>query len=176
MRARGGELRERVLQGGSRHAEEGDRQLGHLRLVHRPQHLQVRCRAERGEPRDVVGMDDLQVREMVPDPGFPGAARAGRAGSLDGVERGADRPVAERVEVHLEARLVEGGHVAGELAGVDEVQPGVPSRAAVVIEVGGEHRGGVVLHDAVEHHLHAGRPESPGRVVLAVVEQPLELL
>ena len=113
---------------------------------------------------------------MVPDPVFPGAARAGRAGSLDGVERVADRPVAERVEVHLDARLVEGGHVAGELAGVDEVQPGVPSRAAVVIEVGGEHRGGVVLHDAVEHHLHAGRPESPGRVVLAVVEQPLELL
>ena len=91
-------------------AEERDRQLVHLRLVGGPQRLDVRDRAELREPRDVVGVHDLQVGEVV-----PAVARAvGGARRLEGVERLADGPVAERVEVDLEAGGVELGHVVAQ--------------------------------------------------------------
>ena len=54
---------------------------------------------ERPEAGDVVGVDDLEVGEVV----AVVVEAVGRAGGLDRVERLAHRPVAEGVEVHLEA-------------------------------------------------------------------------
>ena len=70
---------------------------------HRPQRLGVGERAEPPEPRQVVGVDDLDVGEVRPRVG-PAVRLAGR---LHGVERLADRPVAQRVEVRLEPERVE---------------------------------------------------------------------
>ena len=135
--------------------EERQGQLVHLRLVRRPQRLDVRDGAERGEARDVVRVHDLEVREVVPPVG-----RAVRGTScLDGVQRLAHRAVAERVEVHLEARGVEPGHVLAQRERVDEAEPGVVGPAAAAVEVGLEHGRGEVLGDAVLHDLDAGRGE-----------------
>jgi hypothetical protein len=164
--------RERVLPGGPGLAQERDRQLGHLRLVGGPQRLDVGGRPERGEPRDVVGVDDLQVRQMVAD----GRIRVGPPRRFDRVERVAHRAVAERVEVHLEAVGVELGDEPGEFVGVDEVEAGVVGRAAMRVEVRVEQRGGVVLGHPVQHHLHAGGPEPADGVAVAPVQQLGQLL
>ena len=63
-----------------------------------PQRLGVRHRSQRAEARDVVGMDHLDVREVVAIVA-PGRSRRS---CLDGVQRLAHGPVADRVEVHLE--------------------------------------------------------------------------
>ena len=63
-----------------------------------PQRLGVRDGAERAEARDVVGVHDLDVREVVAAVVGPLAVARG----LDGVERLADGAVAEGVEMHLE--------------------------------------------------------------------------
>ena len=73
------------------------------------------------EPRDVVGVHDLQVGEVVAAVG----RAVGGARRLDGVERLADGAVAERVEVHLEAGGVELGDVVAQRDRVDEGEPGV---------------------------------------------------
>ena len=110
------------------------------------------------EARDVVRVDDLQVGQVVP-PAVPSAGPPGRLHRVQGV---ADRAVAQRVEMDLEALAVERGHEAGKLVRVDEVQAAVLGGAPVTVEVGLEHGGRVALGDAVEHHLHAGGPEPPG--------------
>ena len=97
--------------------EERDRELVHLGLVAGPVRLRVGDDAERREARDVVGVDDLDVGDVGPRVG----PAVGRAGRLDRVERVADGPVADRVEVRLEADRVEPGHRLGEQLGVDEV-------------------------------------------------------
>ena len=63
-------------------AEERDRELVHLRLVRGPQGLDVRGRADLGEPGDVVRVDDLQMGQVVP----AGRRTVLRACGLDGVE------------------------------------------------------------------------------------------
>ena len=70
------------------------------------------------EPRDVVGVHDLEVGEVVAAVG----RAVGGARRLDGVERLADGPVAEGVEVDLEAGRVELGHVIAQGDRVDEAQ------------------------------------------------------
>ena len=68
---------------------------------------------------DVVGMDDLDVGDVRPRVG----RAVGRAGGLDGVERLADRAVADGVEVRLEAERVERGHPGLEALRVDLDRP-----------------------------------------------------
>src|SRR3954452_1984674 len=96
------------------------------------------------------------MREVVADP-----RRAGiPAGGLYGVQRVAHGAVTECVEVDLETLRRQRGHKARKLLRVDEVQAAVRGAAPVAVEVWLQHRGGVVLGDAVEHHLHARRPEA----------------
>ncbi len=102
--------RERVLPRRPLRAQERDRELVHLRLAAGPQRLGVPDRAEAGEARHVVGMDDLDVGEVRPRVGH--AVRG--PGCLDRVERVPDRPVAERMEVRLEPGRIEPGHDARE--------------------------------------------------------------
>ncbi len=163
---------ERVLPAAPALAEEGDGEVVHLRLVRGPQRLDVGRRRQGGESRDVVGMHYLQVGQMVSLPA--GAVR--RSGGLDGVERVPHGAVSERVEVNLEALPVQRRHEARQFSGVDEVQPRDLCRAAVAVQVRLEHRGGVVLSDAVEHHLHAGRAEPARLPVPAAVDQLRHLL
>ena len=137
-------------------AEERDGQLVHLRLVGGPERLNVGDRLELREPRQVVGVHNLEVREVVAAVGRP----VGLAGRLDRVERLANGAVAEGVEVHLETGCVELGHVVAQRDRVDEAQAGVVGGTAVVAEVGLEHRGREVLGDAVLHDLHAGGGEA----------------
>ena len=97
------EAPERVLPRPASAPEERDRELVHLAFVRRPERLGVRDDAERAEPREVVGMDDLDVREVVAE--VVRAVR--RAGGLDRVERLAHRAFREGVEVHLEPLRVQ---------------------------------------------------------------------
>ena len=63
----------------------------------------VRDGAQPPEPRDVVGVDHLDVREVV-----AAVVRAvGVARGLDGVERLAHGALRQRVEVHLEPERVQ---------------------------------------------------------------------
>ena len=71
--------------------------------MRRPERLRVRHRAEPAEPRDVVGVHDLDVREVVAVVVRP--VRAQRR--LDRVEGLAHGAFAERVEVHLEPERVQ---------------------------------------------------------------------
>src|SRR5580700_4527569 len=108
---------ERVLPAGSALTEERDGQLVHLRLVRRPQGLDVGGGAELGEPADIVGMHDLEVGEVVPL-----AVAVGGASGGDRVEGMAYCAVTEGVEVHLETRVVQRGDESRQLGRVDEVQ------------------------------------------------------
>ena len=59
-----------------------------------------------GEARDVVGVDHLQVGQVMPAALAPLRARAAATAS----SASPDRAVAEGVEVHLEALAVQRGH------------------------------------------------------------------
>ena len=129
--------------------QERQRELVDLVFVRRPERLQVRDGVELGEPGGLGLGDDLQVGEVVAAVG----RAVGLARRLDRVERLADGPVAERVEVHLEAGRVERGHDLAESRRIDERQAAVVGVVAVPVAVGREHRGGLVLGDAVDHDL-----------------------
>ena len=156
------ERAERVLPCPPRLSEERDRQVVHLRLVRRPERLGVRERTERAEPRQVVGVHDLDVREMMAQV----VEAVGRARRLDRVERLAHRAVRERVEVHLEPERVQPRDRLLQELGLDHREPAVVGRVAVLVEVGVERRAREVLADAVLHDLDArgGEPArlSPG--------------
>ena len=115
------EAGERVLQVGPLRAEEGQRQLVHLRLGLGPVGLRVRDDVEGGEPRQVVRLDDLDVGDVMPVV----VAAVGLSGRLDGVQGQPDRPVADGVLVDLEAepvQLDDGG--AEQRPGRDRSGPG----------------------------------------------------
>ena len=135
----------------------GSGQLGHLRLVARPQRLAVRRHAERhGTWAGRRGGRPGGARcDAVPS---PGPVRG--PGGGDRVERLADRAVPDGVDVDLEPAGVDGGHRLRSVPpGSKKLVPRAPGRVAVAIEVGGQHRGREVLADAVLHDLHAGGAE-----------------
>src|SRR5262249_56507625 len=102
-----------VLPAGPAFPQERNGQLVHLRLVGGPERLDVSGRRHAGEARDVIGVDHLEVGQVM-----PGTARAvGPPGLLHGVQGVADRAVAQRVEVNLEPFAVERGDEGGKLAG-----------------------------------------------------------
>ena len=117
-------------------------------------------------------MDDLDVGHV--------RARVGRTvggpGGRDRVQRVAHGPVADRVEVRLEAEGIDAGHGIGQDLGVDEVDAAVRRLAPRPVQVGVEHRGGEVLGDAVEQQLDARGLEPAERAALPEVEPALDLL
>src|SRR4029453_16799517 len=123
--------------------------------------------AELSEAGLVVGMDQLDVREVV-----AGVAPAVRVpGRLDGVERLAYGPVADRVQVYLEPVRVEEHEHPLELLGLVHRHPPVV-RPLVRLEEGAVE----VLEHAVLEDLHSAEPETPERPALAHLEEILDLL
>ena len=108
---------ERVLPRGPVVAQGRDGELVHLRLVRRPQRLDVGGRAEPGETRDVLGVHDLHVGQVMPAT-RPAVLGPGGRDRVQGVP---DRAVPERVEVNLEALAVQRGDEPGQFGRVDEV-------------------------------------------------------
>ncbi len=96
------EAPERIVVGGAL-ADEREGEIVDVRAVRGPVRLGVRDDAELGESRLVVGMDQLDVREVV--------ARVAPAvcllSRLDRVKGFSDGAVADRVQMHLEAVRVE---------------------------------------------------------------------
>ena len=84
----------------------------------------------------------------------------GLPSGLDRIEGLPDRAIAQRMEVHLEAELVELRHVTLEAPGIHEIDAPVARRMPAGIEVRLEHRGGVVLGNAVGHDLDGRRRET----------------
>lgn len=132
-------------------------QLGHLVVVAGPQRLGVDGDAERGEAGDVVGVDHLDVGEVVP----AGGPAALRPEPLDRVEPAAHGAVADGVQVEVEPGTVEGGghpqqHVAHDLR-ADRRKTAGPVGAAPLGQVGDD------VVDRLEgggarHPQRAGRP------------------
>ena len=89
-----------VLPGGPCWPDERHGEVVVLCVVAGPQRLEVRGDAELREPLKVGGADELKVGDVMP---CAHPLRVGQGGER--VERGADRPVADRVEVHLEAEV-----------------------------------------------------------------------
>jgi hypothetical protein len=142
---------ERVLPRGSFGSEEGDGQLVQLWFVRGPQRLDVGRGTEAREPGYVVGVHELemgQVRTRVARP-----VRLPRR--LHGVQRVAYGPVAQRVEMALEAERVQLGHVRRKLGRVDEAGAPIGGGAAALVEIGVEQRGRTRLGDPVQHELDA---------------------
>src|SRR4051794_26489948 len=107
------------------------------------------------------------MREVVAHP-----RRAGTpTGGLYRVQRVAHGAVTECVEVDLETLRRQRCHKSRKLLRVDEVQAAVRGAAPVLVEIWLQHRGRVVLGDAVQHHLHARRPEALTAYEAAPVEQ-----
>ena len=113
-------------------AEERDRQVVHLRLVRGPQRLDVRGGARAG------GTAGCR-RGARPGCGRGGGGRRSgrsRQRGLDRVERLPDRAVAERVEVHLEARARPAAVTACfSSSGSTNEMPAFVGRLAVRVEV-----------------------------------------
>jgi hypothetical protein len=142
---------ERVLPPRSLLTEERQRQVDHLVVEAGPERLHVRRHSELGEATYVVGMDQLQVRDVVPE------AAAGHG--LEGVERFPGAPVADGVHVDLETLGVQPRDVPPQRRRVDERVAAVAGGVTAAVEVRPGQRGGAVLGDPVLHHLDAGRPE-----------------
>jgi HAAS domain-containing protein len=103
--------------------DERERQIGHVAAGGGPVGLRIRHDSELGEAGLVVGMDELNVGQVVT--GVAASVRLLRR--FDRVERLAHGAVADRVEMHLEAVAVEEGHDAGELLGLVHADAAVVS-------------------------------------------------
>ena len=91
--------------------------------MHGPVGLGIGGHAERAEPPDVVGVDDLDVGDV----GTRVAHAVGPPRRLDRVERLADGSLADGVEVRLEPERVQARDVLAESLRVDQ------GRSAVVV-------------------------------------------
>ena len=99
------------------------------------------------------------------------------AGRLDGVERVAHGPVAERVEVRLEPERVEPDDVAAfRVSASMKSSPELSVAWPCDVEVGLEHRGGAVLDDPVAHELHARRRVAAEDAVRPPLDELVDLL
>ena len=167
-----GEVAERIHLVDAVLPEERHRELVHLRIALSPVGLGVHDRIEVAEAREIVGVHDLHVGEMVAKV----VPSVDADGVLDGVEREAYGTVADRVQVHLEAESAELGERVLEDVGVDELQTGVVRVAATPVAVRGEERACVVLEHAVGHHLDRGGEEASAEAALAKRDELGDLL
>ena len=103
---------------------------------------------ELGEPRVVVGVHQLQVRDGVAAVGVA----VGLARDLVAVERCADGAVADGVGVHLPSGLVQDAGERTHGRAVDVEVAVVVGGVAVGVEVGLEQRGG--LGRVLDHAVH----------------------
>ena len=118
---------------------------------HGPQRLDVGRDAELGEPR-------RRRRGARAGGGRCGGGRSG-VGALERVEGLAHAAVAETVDVHLEARRVEGADVPRSASGSTNEMPRLSVGVPAAVEVGLDERGRAVLDDTVLHDLHRGGGE-----------------
>ena len=166
-RARALQVAERVLPRVARRAEERQGELDHLRFERRPQRLHVRHDAELAEACDVVGMHDLQVRDVV----AVVVAPVRRDRMLHRVEALAHRSVADRVEVQLEAEGVEARRGLVQELGRHERDARVVGRVAVPVAVRLEHGRREVLGHPVLHDLDARGGEAAAAVSLTLARR-----
>ena len=104
-----------------------------------------------------------------------GPALRGRQ-RLDHVERGADREIADGVEVELEPRRAQPDRGFPQHLRLDEQAPLVAGGVPGMVQVRGGHRGGERLAHAVEHQLDRGRPELAVAGLLAPRQQVVDLV
>ncbi len=139
-------------------AEDRVGQLDHLVVVARPQRLGVDAQPQRSEARHVVGMDDLQVRQVVASAGGPVC----RARGLDGVQTQARGGITDHVQVQVESRGIQGRRDGKQDLAFEVLQARVFGgvRGAIAgAQVGFEHGGALVFGYAVDHDLGAGGAE-----------------
>ena len=145
----------------------GTVELVHIGASAGPQGRDVGDHAEVGEARQIVGVDELEVGEVVAR-----VAAAIRArGSLDSIEALAHRPVADRVHVHLEAVRVEQDDRALQFVGLEH-----GGAVVVGVHVRLEERAGEVLEDAVGEDLRSADPQPPERAIRPHGQEVVELL
>jgi hypothetical protein len=151
--------------------DQGDRELLHLGIAARPQRLKVRNCAQRSEPLEVVWRNELQVGDVV------SAQPASRSRQrLECVEGEGYRPVANGVEVHLEALDVKGRDRRRDEVRLEEQVAAMAGAGRRQTQVGLAHRGRRRLADPIEHHLHGRRSERADARSLASREQLGDLL
>jgi hypothetical protein len=148
-------------------ADERQGEVVDVGAVRGPVRLRVRDDAELAEARLVVGMHELNVREMVARVALP--VRLLR--HLDRVEGFAHGSVSDRVQVHLKTVGVEEDEHAAELFGLVHGHP-----AVVRPLVGLEERPREVLEHPVLEDLHAADAEPAERPALPQFEQVVDLL
>ena len=105
--------------------------------------------SETGKTIDIGWVDYLQMGQVV---------TIAPTDRLQCVQCTPHRRTPQRMEVALKAQPIEGGDNLDQRLGVDEVDSKVVGGVAVAVEIGLDHRGGVVLDDPVEHQLDRGRP------------------
>ena len=112
----------RVLPAGPLGLQERPRQLAHVAVEAGPERLGVGHHPEAAEPGAVVGVDELEVGDLVA--GVAAAVGGGRG--LEGVEGVADGPVADGVDVHVEGLGVQGGDHAASSSAASMPMPRLP--------------------------------------------------
>src|SRR6266508_4140946 len=153
-------------------AEEGDREVHHLALERGPQGLGVRHHPELVEPRDVVGMDHLDVGDVVAMVVRP--VRSPRR--LQGVQCLTDGPLPDRMDVDLKPLGVQKSHGGLQRLRVDERHTPIRGRHTVAVEIWIQDPGREILDHAVLHDLHRGGSEPPYRAPISFRDQLVDLL
>ena len=115
-----------------------------------PVWLAVGRHAQRAEPGDVLGLNHLEMRDVMPV--IVRSVHFQRG--FDGVERDANRSVADRVHVDLEPQGVEACYRVGQRLSVHVGETAVRRLRTVRPQVGVEQSPGEVLEDTVDHDLH----------------------
>ena len=97
------------------------------------------------------------------------------AAACEGVEGVAHGPVADGVDVDVEALAVQGGDHLGQLLGAEHADAQVAGGTAVAVQVGLEHGRGAVLEHPVGEDLDRARPQPAHRAGLAPLDQAGQL-
>jgi hypothetical protein len=136
----------------------------------RPQHLQIRAHVELREPSDVVGIDDVEVCDLVP--ARRDSIRLARG--LDRIEALAHRPIANSVKMDAEPQRIESDGCLGKLSGVDHRWTPICRRRWAVWS---QHRGSAILDHSVLHDLDGVRGDTrKGRRQRPSVRQLIDLI
>ena len=97
-------------------AQEGNRQVDHLRFERRPERLHVRGDTELAKTRHVIGVHDLKMRNVMPII----VSAVSLHGGLDSVEALTHGTIADGVKMHLKVERIQLGNTLVQRDGVDE--------------------------------------------------------